>query len=64
MLMNKALKEAFRRLADRLSPENLHRDGEATASEALRDERQCRKEWKALELLAGRKVSEEEAWKL
>ena len=46
--MNKALKEAFRRLADRLSPENLNRDGEATASEADRDYRQCLKEWKAL----------------
>lgn len=47
-------------LANRLSPENLHEDGEIPQWRAQQKFNQIMKEWKALELLAGRKVAESE----
>ena len=54
------LTEEFRDLACRLSPENLHCDGEITRAQAQRRYNQIMIEWKALEKKAGRKVAEEE----
>ncbi len=54
------LTEAFRDLSCRLSPENLHCDGEITRAQAQRRYNQIMKEWKALEKKAGRKVAESE----
>ena len=61
--MNNELKEQFRDLANSLAPENLHCDGEISLAEADRKYRQLSKEWKSLEAVAGRKVSEEEIWR-
>jgi hypothetical protein len=54
------LREAFSDLACRLSPENLHCDGEITRVQAQRKYNQIMKEWNALEKKAGRKVGESE----
>jgi len=54
------LTEAFEDLACRLSPENLHCDGEITRAQAQVRYNQIMREWKALEKKAGRKVSESE----
>jgi len=48
--------EAFERLYMRLSPENLHMDGEASRSQVIQRERQIKREWKALEAELGHKV--------
>jgi hypothetical protein len=56
------LKKKFLDLACRLSPENLACDGEIPQSEVRKRYAQCMREWKALEKLAGRKVSEMEAF--
>ena len=52
--------DKFNALSCRLSPENLHCDGEISQAEAKRRYNQIMKEWKALEVLAGRKVTEDE----
>ena len=59
--LSKELKSAFVNLACRLSPENLCCDGECSKAETNRRFTQIRKEWKQLEVLAGRRVSEDEA---
>ena len=61
--LNNVLLEQFGRLADMLSPEHLTCDGELIQTEIDRKYRQLTKEWHYLEVLAGRKVSEEEIWK-
>jgi hypothetical protein len=58
--MNKAFQEQFMRLANALSPENLHCDGEISRSEATRKYKRLMKEWHALEAQVGRKVTEYE----
>ena len=50
----------FNDLSCRLPPENLHCDGEISRAQAQVRYNQIMREWKALEKLAGRKVSEEE----
>lgn len=62
--MTNELLNAFMNLAGRLSPENLHCDGEISNTEARRRERVIRAEWRALEKTLGRKVSEDEVWRL
>lgn len=52
--------ESFERLYLRLEPENLTCDGEASRTEVMYRERQIKREWKALELQVGRKVSHSE----
>jgi hypothetical protein len=52
--------EAFEHLYLRLEPENLTCDGEASRTEVMYRERQIKREWKALELQVGRKVSHSE----
>jgi hypothetical protein len=56
------IKSKFGNLACRLSPENLHCDGEITRAEAGRRKTQIMREWQALEDRVGRKVSEDEAY--
>lgn len=56
------LKKKFLDLACRLSPENLHEDGEITQAQANRKYHQIMKEWRELEKQAGRKVSENDAF--
>lgn len=60
--MTNEQRKKFEVLANRLSPENLHCDGEATMQEAEAEERRCNKQWAALEKELGRKVTEEEIW--
>jgi len=52
----------FENLASRLSPENLHCDGEISNAEAQRRYRQIMKEWAELEKQLGRKMTEDEVW--
>jgi len=58
--LSSELVEKFNDLSCRLSPENLHCDGEISQAEAKRRYKQIMIEWKALEKIAGRKVTEEE----
>lgn len=60
--MTDEIKAKFGDLACALSPENLHCDGEITVAQARTRERAIRKEWAALELQAGQKVTENEVW--
>ena len=57
-----AVQQKFLDLACRLEPENLYMDGEASPSEAKRREQTIRREWRNLESLVGRPVSEDEVW--
>jgi hypothetical protein len=51
----------FRSLANQLSPENLHCDGEVSRAEANRRYRRIMKRWRALEKAVGRKVDGNDA---
>ncbi len=53
----------FVALANRLSPENLHCDGEISRADARRKEQGIRRLWRALETKLGRNVSEDEVWR-
>lgn len=55
--------EGFAGLLNRLSPENLHCDGEITRAQAARRRVVIMREWAALERKAGHEVSEDEVWK-
>ena len=59
--MGENIKEGFLSLVGRLSPENLHMDGEASKTQVKQRLAQIRREWKALEKQAGRKVTEADA---
>lgn len=52
----------FRALANALSPENLHCDGEISRAAAMRKQNQLRREWKRLEAEVGGTVSEDALW--
>jgi hypothetical protein len=52
----------FQDLLCRLSPENLHCDGEISMAQARRKASALRKQWKDLEKQVGRKVTEHEIW--
>jgi hypothetical protein len=54
------LRERFLDLENRLSPENLSSDGEASRTEQRRRLAAIRRAWKDLEAQAGRKVSHDE----
>ena len=60
--MTEDLKDKFLGLASRLSPENLHCDGEISRAQAEKRRKQIMKEWAALETEAGRKVDTDEPW--
>ena len=53
----------FDNLLGRLSPENLHCDGEISAAQARKRLTVIRREWKALEKTLGRKVTEDEVYR-
>lgn len=55
-------KEIWEDLMCRLSPENLHEDGEITEAQARKKEKQIRKEWKEHEKKCGRKYTEDEVF--
>ena len=60
--MNLELHGKFLDLACGLEPENIWMDGEATKTQARKRTSNLRKQWKALEVVVGRKVSEGEVW--
>lgn len=59
-----AQQERFVALLCRLSPENLHMDGECSKAEAKRRYAEIMRAWKALEAEVGRRVSYEEVERL
>jgi hypothetical protein len=56
--------DQFSSLSCRLSPENLHCDGEVSRAEAGRRKARIMKEWAALEKKAGFKVTNEQVEKI
>lgn len=50
-------------LANKLSPENLHCDGEASPEHVKATLQSINKQWKNLEQEIGHSVTEDEAWK-
>ena len=58
--MDNIIKQKFVALICRLSPENLHCDGEITPAQAQQRYRAIMAEWRTLEKQVGREVSEEE----
>jgi hypothetical protein len=56
------IKQEFASLAGQLSPENLHWDGERSASEVRKARAAINLRWRELEAQAGRKVSESDAY--
>jgi len=50
----------FSILSSRLSPENLYCDGEISKTQAMKRYREIMREWRVLEKIVGRKVSEDE----
>jgi len=57
--MTESQQREFESLANQLSPENLHCDGEISRAEAGRRYKRIMKRWRELE-----KVSEDEVWAL
>lgn len=64
MPMTPQLLSKFSRLASDLSPENLYCDGEISQAEAMEKKRRITKEWRELEQQLGRKITEDEVWRL
>lgn len=62
--MEDRIKNKFFSLVSRLSPENLHMDGEASKSQVIKRLREIKREWRALEKELGRKVYEDEIWSM
>jgi hypothetical protein len=60
--MEQVSQRGFLRLASSLSPENIWMDGEATPAQAKKRIAELRRQWRALEVTVGRKVSEDEVW--
>jgi len=58
--MDESIRRQFDALCCRLSPENLCCDGELSRSQTQVRYRQIKKEWRALEIQVGRKVSQDE----
>lgn len=56
MALTIRMKARFLSLANALSPENLHCDGEISNAQAMKRKRAIMKEWRELEVEAGRKV--------
>lgn len=52
----------FQKVASELSPENLHRDGEASAQEAQDKRDFLNIVWEELETISGRQVSESDVY--
>jgi len=60
--MDQEIRQQFQTLACRLSPENLHCDGEISHAQAMKKYRAIMREWRQLEKKVGRKVDESEVW--
>ena len=60
--LSDALHSKFVDIVMRLEPENLWRDGEASKTEVKQRSTFLKKQWRDLEYLVGRKVSEDEIW--
>ena len=60
--LSDALHSKFFDIAMRLEPENLTMDGEASKTEVKQRSTFLKKQWRDLEYLVGRKVSEDEIW--
>jgi len=61
MALTIQMKARLLQLANDLSPENLHCDGEISHADAMRRKRAIMKEWAQIEHVAGRKISETQA---
>ena len=61
-MLTDEIMQKFSRLCSRLSPENLHCDGEISKSQANARYKQIMREWKALEAECGQQVSEDDVW--
>ena len=64
MKLTKEQYQQFLNMSSQLSPENLHCDGEISNSEAGRRYRAIMSKWHKLEKEVGRKVTEDEIWKI
>tara|TARA_Y100000310_G_scaffold249788_1_gene255911 strand:- start:2245 stop:2466 length:222 start_codon:yes stop_codon:yes gene_type:complete len=60
--LSDALQGKFFALVQRLEPENLTMDGEASQAEVKQRTTFLMKQWEDLEYLVGRDVSEDEIW--
>lgn len=60
--LSHALHSKFFELVQRLEPENLTMDGEASQAEVKQRTTFLMKQWEDLEYLVGRDVSEDEIW--
>lgn len=56
--------KAFDRVLTDLSPENLSCDGELSGAQVRKRARELKAEWKELEKLFGRRVSESDVWRI
>jgi len=54
--------DSFVSLVISYSPENVHRDGEASKTEVKKTIARLNREWKQLEKLEGKKVTEDDIW--
>ena len=61
-MLTDALKNTFASLANQMSPENVSCDGEISRSQVRIRMASLRRQWKAAEAQAGRKVTEDETW--
>ena len=59
-ILSDTLHNKFSDLASKLAPENLYRDGEASETEVNQKLTSLKKQWRYLEYLVGRQVSEDE----
>jgi len=62
VILTPAQIESFMRIANALSPENLHCDGEVSRAMARRRAAALRAQGKRLETTVGRSVTEAEVW--
>ena len=60
--LSDSLHSKFRDLIYMLEPENLWRDGEASKTEVKQRSTFLKKQWRDLEYLVGRQVTEDEIW--
>lgn len=60
--LTKQAQAEFQRLAGALSPENLSCDGELPRAQVKQRYAQLKKEWRELEVMVGRTVTESDVW--
>jgi hypothetical protein len=62
-MLDQKMFEYFIDLCGRLSPENLHCDGEISNAEANRKYKELMRMWRAGERVVGHAVNEDDVWK-